>query len=65
MGEEGIQTRMPLNGKIGQCDLVFVWQKLIFYQLILLFNLFLLLFMGPITLFDTIHKSHCTILITF
>ena len=24
VGEEGIQTRMPLNGKIGQCDLVFV-----------------------------------------
>ena len=34
-------------------------------QLFLLFNLFLLLFMGPIALFGTIHESYCTILVTF
>ena len=32
---------------------------------ILLFNLFLLLFIGPTILFDTIHKSHCTISANF
>ena len=30
-------------------------------QLILQFRLFLLLFMGPTALFDTIHESYCTI----
>ena len=34
-------------------------------QLFLLFNLFLLLFMGSITLFGTIHRSYCTISVTF
>ena len=34
-------------------------------QLILLFSLFLLLFMGPIVLFDTIYEFHCTILANF
>ena len=34
-------------------------------QLILLFSLFLLLFMGSTTLFGTIHRSHCTILTNF
>ena len=34
-------------------------------QLILLFNLFLLLFMGPTTLFDTIYESHYTISTNF
>ena len=34
-------------------------------QFILLFSLFLLLFIGPITLFGTIHESHCTIQLTF
>ena len=33
----------------------------IFCQLILLFNLFFVLFIGPTTLFGTIHRSHCTI----
>ena len=33
--------------------------------LILLFSLFLLLFMGPIALFGTIHKSHYTISVNF
>ena len=37
-----------------------VWQDY-FCQLILLFNLFLLLFIGPTALFGTIHRSHCTI----
>ena len=36
-----------------------------FCQLILLFSLFLLLFMDPITLFGTIHGSHYTILANF
>jgi len=31
-----------------------------FCQLILLFNLFLLLFISPIALFSTIHGSYCT-----
>ena len=34
-------------------------------QLILLFSLFLLIFMGPTTLFGTIHASHCIILANF
>ena len=34
-------------------------------QLILLFSLFLLLFMGLTTLFGTIHGSYCTILANF
>ena len=36
-----------------------------FYQIILLFSLFLLLFMDPIALFSTIHDSNGTILINF
>ena len=36
-----------------------------FYQLILLFNLFLLLFMGHTALFSIIHGSHCTISTNF
>ena len=36
-----------------------------FCQLILLFSLFLLLFMGFTELFDTIHESHYTILANF
>ena len=36
-----------------------------FCQLILLFSLFLLLFMSPIALFDTIYGSHCTISANF
>ena len=34
-------------------------------QLILLFSLFLLLFMSPITLFGTIHEPNCTISTNF
>jgi len=34
-------------------------------QLILLFGLFLLLFMGPIVLFDTIYEFHCIISANF
>ena len=34
-------------------------------QLILLFSLFLLLFIGSTTLFSTIHRSHCTISANF
>ena len=36
-----------------------------FCQLILLFNLFLLLFIGLTAFFSTIHYSHCTILANF
>ena len=36
-----------------------------FWQLILLFNLFLLLFISPTAIFDTIYGSHCTISINF
>ena len=36
-----------------------------FFQLILLFSLFLLLFMSHIALFGTIHRSHYTISINF
>ena len=36
-----------------------------FYQLILLFSLFLLLFMSPTALFGTIYESHCTISANF
>ena len=36
-----------------------------FCQLILLLNLFLLLFIGLTSLFDTIHGSHCTFQLTF
>ena len=36
-----------------------------FCQLILLFSLFLLLFMGPVALFDTIYGSHYTISTNF
>ena len=34
-------------------------------QLIYTFSLFLLLFMSPITFFDTIHECHCTIQLIF
>ena len=34
-------------------------------KIILLFSLFLLLFIGPIALFNTIHESHCIILVKF
>ena len=34
-------------------------------QLILLFRLFLLLFIGPTALFDTVHESHCIISASF
>ena len=44
--------------------LVSIWQDY-FCQLILLFNLFLLLFIGPTTLFGTIHGSHCIISANF
>ena len=43
---------------------VCVWQKLK-SQLILLFSLFLLLFMGPTVLFGTIHEYYCTISVNF
>ena len=36
-----------------------------FYQLILLLNLFLLLFMSPIALFGTIYRSHYPISTNF
>ena len=41
-----------------------VWHEY-FWQLILLFSLFLLLFMGSTALFSTIHESHCTISANF
>ena len=39
-----------------------IWLKI---KIILLFSLILLLFMSLIALFDTIHKSYCTILTNF
>ena len=45
-------------------DWVCVWDGWNF-KLFLLFSLFLLLFIGPIALFRTIHRSHYTILATF
>ena len=42
------------------CIVVGVWHDEI-CQLILLFSLFLLLFMGPTALFDTIYGFHCII----
>ena len=36
-----------------------------FYQLFLIFGLFLLLFIGLIALFDIIHGSHCIISVNF
>ena len=54
--------------KMFKCTTIFtlfvVWQKLK-NQLILLFNLFLLLFMRLTALFDTIYGSHYTISISF
>ena len=44
--------------------LVCIWQKSK-SQLILLFSLFLLLFMDPTALFDTIYGFHCTISTNF
>ena len=41
------------------------FRQLIFCQLISLFSLFLLLFMGLTTLFGIIHESLCTILVNF
>ena len=38
---------------------------LISVKLILLFSLFFVLFMGLITLFDTIHEFHCIISANF
>ena len=42
-----------------------VFGKNCFCQFILLFSLFLLLFIGLIALFDTIHRSYSTILANF
>ena len=47
-----ILQRQILQSQFGQLN---------FCQLILLFNLFLLLFIIPTTLFGTIHRYHCTI----
>ena len=44
--------------------LVSIWQDY-FCQLILLFNLFLLLFMSFTAFFGTIHRFHCTISANF
>ena len=43
----------------------YLFDKDYFYQLILLFSLFLLLFMGLTALFGIIHGSHCTISANF
>ena len=45
-------------------DYVCVWQKLK-NQIILLFSLFLLLLIGSIAFFGTIHGSYCTISANF
>ena len=49
-----------LSIKNKNSHIVSVWQDC-FCQLILLFSLFLLLFMGSTILFGTIHRSYCTI----
>ena len=49
---------LPIKNK--NSHVVFVWQDC-FCQLILLFSLFLLLFMGSTILFGTIYRSYCTI----
>ena len=53
-----LQTRIQMH---NYC----VFGKNYFCQLILLFNLFFILFMSLITLFDTIYESRCTILANF
>ena len=52
--------KIPKNYSLLVC----VWKKLK-NQLILLFSLFFLLFMGSIALFGTIHGSHCIISTNF
>ena len=58
------EKRPNADSIIFQCNpnstLVCIW-----LQLILLFSLFLLLFMGPFALFGIIHDSYCTILANF
>ena len=49
---------LPIKNK--NSHIVSVWQDC-FCQLILLFSLFLLLFMGSTILFGTIYRSYCTI----
>ena len=51
--------------KNNPCQTCIVFGMDYFCQLILLFCLFLVLFMGPTTLFGTIHGSHCTISTNF
>ena len=53
---------LPIKNK--NSHIVSVWQDC-FCQLILLFSLFLLLFMGSTILFCIIHGSHCTISANF
>jgi len=52
-----------ING--SQTDPKCRFDKNYFCQLILLFSLFLLLFMGLTAFIGTIHRSHCTISINF
>ena len=58
-----VQQKVFSFSKISksQIDPKCVFGKNYFFQIILLFNLFLLLFMGPTVLFDTIYESHDTI----
>ena len=51
--------------KIKDIKLLCLFGKDYFCQFTLPFSLFLLLFIGLITLFGTIHRSHCTILADF
>ena len=46
-------------------EMKYPFGKNYFYQLILLFSLFLLLFIGFTVLFDIIHESHYTISTNF
>ena len=60
-----IQFSVSITISSIQTDPQCLFGKNYFCQLILLFSLFLLLFLGFITLFDTIHGSHCTITANF
>ena len=53
------------NAFLSQSQTQCVFGSSLKSQLILLFNLFLLLFIGPTALFSTIHEFHCTISINF
>ena len=50
--------------RINMHDIVSVWQRL-FFPIYFSIQFILLLFIGPTTLFGTIHRLHCTISANF